>query len=616
MPRAIELLAPARNAEVAIEAIAHGADAVYMGASSHGARAAAANSPDDIARVVEYAHLFGARVYVTVNTIVYDHELRQVEQLVHSLYKIGVDALIVQDMALLKLDIPPIALHASTQCDLRTPEKARILQAAGFSQLVLARELSLEETAAIHQAVDLPLEAFVHGALCVSYSGDCQAGWAIQHRSANRGECPQICRLRYNLLDGDGRVLVKGKHLLSLKDLNRSCDIAAMLEAGVSSFKIEGRLKDADYVKNITAHYRRLLDEQIAAHPQLYCRSSYGTEHFSFTPDVAKGFNRGFTSYFTHPVTPAVRMASIDSPKWSGEPVGKVRKILPGSIIADLDTPLANGDGLGFFSASGEFEGFRLNKVEGNKLFPASRIAPRVGDTLYRNRSKVWTDLMLGRTSDRRLRVDFELRPIGWGVALRASDESGASVEITAPVELQSASKPQEAVRAGTLGKLGGTHYELGSVNDTVGELFLPVSLLASMRRDILARLDEVRISTARIDYRRPANDAELDRLLGGKMLSRHDNVANALAEKFYTDHGAVVKQHALEVEPDPARRIRVMDTRYCLRRELGRCLRTAKGKEWKGPLTLESTGATLAVEFDCANCRMQLFTSNEKNPR
>lgn len=348
MVRSIELLAPARNADVAIEAIKHGADAVYMGAGSHGARAAAGNSLDDIERVVKYAHIFGARVYVTVNTIVYDDELLQVEQLVRSLYNIGVDALIVQDMALLQMDLPPIALHASTQCDIRTPQKAQLMQAAGFSQVVLARELSLEETAAIHASVDVPLEAFVHGALCVSYSGDCQAGWALQRRSANRGECPQICRLRYDLLDADGRMLVKGKHLLSLRDLNRSKYIEEMLESGVSSLKIEGRLKDADYVKNITAHYRRLLDEIIGAHPDKYVRASYGSSKISFTPDVAQSFNRGFTTYFTKPLALSSRMASINTPKWSGVPVGTVKSVSPKFITAALSTQLANGDGLGF----------------------------------------------------------------------------------------------------------------------------------------------------------------------------------------------------------------------------------------------------------------------------
>ena len=604
----VELLAPARNAEVAIEAIKHGADAVYMGASSHGARAAAGNSLEDISKVVSFAHIFGARVYVTVNTIVYDSEIPAVQALVHDLYRIGVDALIVQDMALLEMDLPPIALHASTQCDIRTPRKAKMLQAAGFSQLVLARELSLEETAAIHKDVNVPLEAFVHGALCVSYSGDCQAGWAMQRRSANRGECPQICRLKYDLVDASGNILVKGKHLLSLKDLNRSDCLEGMLEAGVSSFKIEGRLKDADYVKNVTASYRKRLDEIIAAHPDKYRRSSWGNSHITFTPDVNRSFNRGFTSYFTRPDRLDTRMASIDTPKWSGVPVGKVKSSSPKFIIASLTEPLANGDGLGYFAPSGEFVGFRLNRVEGSKLFPASPVSPPAGVTLYRNRDKQRTDLMLGNTAARTIKVDFALKTTSWGIALEASDESGAKVELTRELELEPSAKPQEQVRAATLSKLGGTHYDIGAINDTVGEMFIPVSVLAALRREVLDRLDAARLATLKMDYRRKPDNEELDRLLSGEHLSRHDNVANALAREFYTSHGAMVDAPAMETGRSTSLRERVMETRYCLRREMGRCLRTPEGKLWKGPLRLVTDAGAMDVEFDCAHCRMLLY--------
>ena len=321
-PRPIELLAPARNAATARAAILHGADAVYIGASHHGARAAAGNSVADIAATAELAHLYGARVYVTVNTLVYDNELAEVEQLAKELYRAGVDALIVQDMALLRLDLPPIALHASTQCDIRTPEKARFLADAGFSQIVLARECTLEETAAIAAAVpDTPIEAFCHGALCVSYSGDCQASFATTGRSANRGECAQICRLPYDLTDHAGRVIVRNRHLLSLRDLNRSADIAAMLAAGVSSFKIEGRLKDEAYVKNTVAAYRAIIDRAIAAEPQNYRRLSAGTSSLTFTPDLSRSFNRGYTPYFLTS-DPRQKMGSHLSPKSTGTAVG------------------------------------------------------------------------------------------------------------------------------------------------------------------------------------------------------------------------------------------------------------------------------------------------------
>lgn len=608
MARDIELLAPARNSEIAIEAIKHGADAVYMGASSHGARAAAGNSLEDIERVVKYAHIFGARVYVTVNTIVYDNELEDVEHLVNSLYNIGVDALIVQDMALLEMDLPPIALHASTQCDIRTPEKAELLQAAGFSQIVLARELSLEETAAIHKRVDVPLEAFVHGALCVSYSGDCQAGWAMQRRSANRGECPQICRLSYDLEDARGKVLIKGKHLLSLRDLNRSVHLEGMLKAGVSSFKIEGRLKDADYVKNITAHYRKMLDEIIAAHPEEYRRSSWGSSQLKFTPDVDQSFNRGFTSYFTTTPTPRTKMGSLDTPKWSGTIVGKVKSVTPKFITASLSQELANGDGLGYFASSGEFVGFRLNRVEGNRLFPASAVNPPVGATIYRNRNKVRTDLMAGNTAERTLRVDFTLHTTQWGVVLKAADETGAYVETSTAMELTTAAKPQAEVRANTLRKLGGTHYSAGKVTDEAGEWFIPLSALASLRREVLEKLDNARVATHKFDYRRKTDEKALTHLLEGKVLSRHDNVANKLAEEFYTAHGAKVKEHALEVQTNASKRMQVMETRYCIRRETGHCLRTPEGKEWQGPLILKSRYGNLELEFDCQRCRMRVY--------
>lgn len=608
MARSIELLAPARNGDIAIEAIKHGADAVYMGASSHGARAAAGNSLEEIERVVKTAHLFGARVYVTVNTIVYDSELEEVRQLVNRLYNIGVDALIVQDMALLQMDLPPIALHASTQCDIRAPEKAELLQAAGFSQIVLARELSLEETSAIHSAVDVPLEAFVHGALCVSYSGDCQAGWAMQHRSANRGECPQICRLSYDLEDAKGNLLIKGKHLLSLRDLNRTIYLEGMLRAGVSSFKIEGRLKDADYVKNITAHYRKMLDEIIAAHPDEYKRGSWGNSQIRFTPDVNQSFNRGFTSYFTTSPTPTTKMASLDTPKWSGTVVGKVKSVTPKFITASLTEELANGDGLGYFATSGEFVGFRLNRVEGNRLFPASAVNPPSGTRLYRNRNKVRTDLMAGNTAERTMKVDFILRTTEWGAALKATDETGEYVETSIALELVPAAKPQSEVRENTLRKLGGTHYSAGTVRDEAGDRFIPLSVLASLRRDVLEKLDRARLATHKFDYRRKTDEKALSQLLKGKEINRHDNVANKLAENFYTTHGAEVKERALEVQPKASGRTQVMETRYCIRRETGHCLRTPGGKEWQGPLTLKSRHGNLELEFDCQRCRMLVY--------
>ena len=614
-PVKVELLAPARNAEVAFAAIDHGADAVYMGASSHGARQQAANSLDEIRAVVEYAHRFRVRVYVTVNTVVYDDELEAVRHLVWELYAIGVDALIVQDMALLKMDLPPIALHASTQCDIRTPQKARFLQDAGFSQLVLPRELSLGEIARFRQAVDVPLEAFVHGALCVSYSGDCQASFLTTGRSANRGECAQICRYKFDLEDAGGHKLLTGKHLLSLKDMNRLGALAEMMEAGITSFKIEGRLKDAAYVKNVVAAYSRALDSIIAANPGRYARASRGESSHMFTPDLNKSFNRGYTSYFLDNRTPAAHtLASADSPKWIGERVGKVTRVLsPRRIAAALDTALENGDGLGYFDASGVFCGFRLNRVEGNQLFSASDIAPARGAELYRNADKRWNG-MLERTSARRvIPLDMCLSAAGCMLRLELTDAEGTSVTAALPFEPQSANTPQEGARARTLGKLGDTEFTLRKLTDELGNLFVPASLLTSLRRNGVELLRSTYIATYHFDRRRPA-DTSLH-LPEGHIISRHDNIANHLAADFY--RGLLPEQEAQEplaravevsAPADESDGIRVMQTRYCLRRELGACLKTDGRDRLPSPLFLVSGNLRLRLDFDCSRCRMNVM--------
>ena len=362
-PTLIELLAPARDADIAIAAIDHGADAVYMGASHHGARADAANSLDDVRRACDHAHRFGAKIYVTVNTLVYDNELKEVERLTHDLYGIGVDALIVQDLGILRLDLPPIALHASTQCDLRTPDKARFLESLGFSQLVMARELTLEEIGAIRAATTVPLEAFVHGALCVSYSGRCAISQVLKGRSANRGACAQLCRLPYDLTNNKGQVLVEGKHLLSLRDLSLHDRLEQMIAAGVSSFKIEGRLKEIGYVKNVVAYYHRAIDKVIEKQPERYRRASFGNVELAFEPALEKSFNRGFTHYFLDARRPedGTVMASTDTPKSQGEYLGRAIRCTGNTLTIDTRTTLANGDGLSFVDAHGDlFRGSRV----------------------------------------------------------------------------------------------------------------------------------------------------------------------------------------------------------------------------------------------------------------
>lgn len=455
----LELLAPAKNADIAIQAILCGADAIYMGASSHGARRAAANSIDDMRRVVDFAHQYNAKVYATVNTIIYDSELREVEKLISDLYRIGVDALIIQDMGILRMDIPPIELHASTQCDIRDVEKARFLSEVGFSRLVLARELSLAEISAIHAAVPSSLEAFIHGALCVSYSGDCRASFMNNGRSANRGECAQICRLPYDLVDSRGNVLKRESHLLSLRDLNRSNSIADMAEAGVSSFKIEGRLKDEAYVKNTVAAYSRILDRLVEDSDGKYVRQSIGRSRPGFNPSLDKTFNRGYTPYFLSGKAPSKGLASFGSPKAIGVKIGKVLSCTPKIITAELSASLANGDGLGYFNKDGIFTGFRLNRVDGSKLYPASPQAIPAGTVLYRNRDKEFDDVIAAAQPVRTIDENMVLRLVYDNrICLELSDNDGNAVTVTTTLErIDPAVTPQESPRRRILDKLGGT---------------------------------------------------------------------------------------------------------------------------------------------------------------
>ena len=607
IPRKVELLAPARDAATAIEAIKHGADAVYMGATSHGARSAAGNSLEDIAKVVEFAHQFNVKVYVTVNTIIYNNELDAVEQLIHKLYHIGVDALIVQDMGVLRMNLPPIALHASTQCDTRDAEKAKFLEQVGFSQIVLARELSFEEIAEIHNQVDVPLEAFVHGALCVSYSGDCQASLISTGRSANRGECAQMCRMAYNLVDLEGEIYEYNKYLLSLRDLNRITDIEAMLEAGVSSFKIEGRLKDVGYVKNTVAAYRQAIDKVIEKYPEKYQRASAGKSEISFTPNLAKSFNRGFTRYFADDVSSNRTMASINSPKSIGEPVGRVKRYLSehAFVIKELTTELHNGDGLGFYDTRGTFKGFRLNRIDKNTIYPATKVYVETGNLIYRNKDKRWDDELAQDTAKRSIDIEMTLRVASPNIlALDITDQRGNSITSTLNIEFQTAKTPQLDARRRVLEKVGGTIYNIVSVNDIAGDIFVPVSTLADLRRQAIDLLDKTHRMRYTRDYRLAENKDAVTPM--GTDLSYHDNVSNRLAQQFYVDHGVTRIKPALEVR-QPDHELTVMTTRYCIRRELGCCMKTSKAKELPNLLFIVSGHNRFRLDFDCKNCRMKV---------
>lgn len=615
--RGLELLAPARNAEIAREAIVHGADAVYIGGPSHGARASASNNIDDIHRLTDFAHIFGARVYVTLNTIIYDSELLQVERDIHNLYNAGVDALIVQDMGILEMDIPPIELHASTQCDIRTPEKAAFLARCGFSQLVLPRELSLEEIVSVRKAVGdmAALEAFVHGALCVSYSGDCQASWCAMKRSANRGECAQMCRLPYSLTDNRGKVILENMYLLSLRDLNRLNHIGEMADAGIGSFKIEGRLKDAAYVKTTVAAYRRAIDKVIAANPGRYFRTSAGISELRFDSDVNKVFNRGFTPYFIggRPARP-VKMANILSPKWTGERVGTVVSSDDRSIIVKAEKAINNGDGLGYFDADGRFRGFHLNRCEtiyagpgddsGHtvRLTPASPVTIPDKRALFRNKDVKFDALMATNTATRFIDVDASLSLDGNTLTLTLKSEINEA-SASAEIEIQKARTTQTEARKRALSKFGGTSYRLMSLLDKVNpDIFIPLSTLSALRQQAVSALADTPLA-------RPVRRKETvpPHVYPEKHLTFHDNVANRLAEKFYRDHGVDTIEPALEASGKKGDV--VMTTRYCLRRELGACLKEDGAPKLPAQLMLTTGSTTYHLDFDCARCLMHLRT-------
>lgn len=585
--RSLELLAPASNAEVAFEAIKHGADAIYIGASSHGARKAASNSLADIRRVVEFAHKFRARVYVTINTVVFDNELKHVEKLCKDLYRLGVDALIVQDMSLLRLDLPPIALHASTQCDIRTPEKARFLQDVGFSQLVLARELSLSEIKSIVESVDIPVESFIHGALCVSYSGKCHASCAATGRSANRGECAQLCRLPYTLRDSKGEILEKDKYLLSLKDLNVTNLIPQLIKTGVSSFKIEGRLKDAAYVKNVVSHYNNILNSFIWKAPESYRRSSCGTTEISFRSDPTKSFNRGFTDYFLSNRQPA-HIASMNTPKSLGE------KITDFSL-------LNNGDGISYFTPNGEYKGLNVNRIEGGKILSSKRVEIPTGTAVYRTKDIEWQKKMSKDTAMRKISLDISVDEKG----VTASDERGVAIRIPLDVKMEKARKAMDYARE--FSRLGNTIYNLRHFSSVIDpEIFIPPSELARVRRNLVEKLDEANLATYPYHYRR---EEKTDTIYPLKKLGFEENVANSLAEKFYRDHGVLSIEKAIEVTGIKNKKeIVVMTTRHCILRETGRCKKLMKGIKLSEPLSLSDGRNHYKLKFDCANCEMKII--------
>ncbi len=631
--RKIELLAPAKNLECGIAAIDHGADAVYIGAAQFGARQTAGNSTDDIAELTRYAHQFGAVVYVTVNTIVYEKELAALEHLLKQLVEMGVDAILVQDMAVLaiykKLKAEYVArgyrmpaLHASTQTDNRSADKVKWLKENGFERVVLARELSLEEITDIHKAhPDVELEAFVHGALCVSYSGACYASQYFFNRSANRGECAQFCRMAFDLKDSDGETLIEDSYLLSLKDMCQLDRLGNLLEAGVCSLKIEGRLKDANYVKNVVATYSETLNTYIAKHTGKYCRSSYGQCTYTFTPALEKTFNRGFTHYFFNGRQKDI--SSFNTPKAMGEYVGYVKEIRRGSFNVAGTAMFANGDGLCFFNRQKKLEGFRVNRVENNRLFPL--IMPKnlePGMALYRNNDIEFERAMRGKTSTRKLQVRFVVDVVDGKLTFTATDECGRNANVVLSETPEKAQKSQHDNIVKQLEKLGNTAWTANeiSINNSADEFFIPSSRLAAVRRELLEVLENTPVSNhtdkQAVDET-AANSVNANDTVYADTINIA-NVANPTAQSYYAAHGVKNAPKAFELNSnykvgsttDSSAVPPLMTCRYCLRYALGYCVKNGgKRPTWHEPLYLEAkNGIRVRLAFNCAKCQMEVY--------
>jgi putative protease len=609
--RPIELLAPARNLATGMEAINHGADAVYIGAPRFSARAEAGNSTEDIRKLATYAHLFHAKVYAALNTILTDSELPEVGRMIEALYRAGVDAVIIQDMGILTLDLPPVAFHASTQTDNRSVEKVRFLEEAGFSQVVLARELSLSEIRTIASQTRVALEVFVHGALCTSFSGQCYISQALTGRSANRGECAQCCRFPYTLQDANGHILASGKHLLSLKDLNLSEHLEALLDAGVSSFKIEGRLKDTAYVKNVTAYYRKKLDAILARRPEFKAASSGETVPY-FIPDPQKSFNRGFSSYFLHGRNRghATNIASPETPKSLGEVIGTVKDLSTRFFTLNSTKCVHNGDGLCFINERKELQGFRVNRVEGNRIFPAEMLRLHTGLLLYRNRDAAFEKSLSQKSAERKIGITLTLDETPDGFSLAALDDDDYRVCIAIAGTKELAQKKQQANQEEQLTKLGNTPFKLNHFSNRLkDDWFIPSSTLSKLRQRTVEALLNLR-EAARQQQTNWKKIPLTRHPYPETALTYSGNVYNEKAKAFYRQHGVKTIDPAFEALPRTG--TPVMTTKYCLRYQWGYCPeRKGKTQAWKEPLTLCSGKNRWTVCFDCVNCEMQIIKEN-----
>lgn len=616
--RHLELLAPARNADYGIAAINHGADAVYIGGPAFGARAKAENSLEDIARLVNHAHKFHSEVFVAFNTIFHDNELEAARQMVWQLYDTGVDALIVQDMGLLQMDLPPIQLHASTQTDIRSVDKAVFLDQVGFTQIVLAREMDLKTIQQVAAATSCNLEFFIHGALCVAFSGQCYISHAHTGRSANRGECSQECRLPYTLEDSQGRILAKDKHLLSMRDNDQSANLRALAEAGVSAFKIEGRYKDIAYVKNATAYYRQLLDEILEDSPQ-YQRASSGRAIFGFVPQPEKTFNRSTTEYFLH--GRGEEVGAFDTPKFAGEEMGKVTKVGTDYFEVDTTLELHNGDGVCFFDVHKELTGMRINTVQGKRLYPNEMPADmRRNMTVYRNRDHAFLRLLEKDSAQRRIDVSLHLQETSDGFALSMQDEDGYMAYVQCSVEKRPAEQAEKTMASlrEHLGKLGNTEFAARDIQlDLSQPWFIPASTINQLRREAVSQLQATRL----LGYQRPqpGKAVEPPAKYPQDTLSYLANVYNKQAREFYEKHGVSAVAAAYEANEE-LDEVPVMITKHCLRYSFAMCPKEAKGvigvqgTITAEPMTLISGKDRISLKFDCKRCEMHVMGKVRKH--
>ncbi len=608
MKKKIEILAPAKNLMQGMFAINAGADAVYIGASQYGARSNATNPIEDIAELVKYAHLFKAQVFVVINTILYDHELEECKKLIYELYDIGVDALIVQDMAILEMDLPPIVIHASTQANNRDPKHVKFLKDAGIQRVVLARELNLDQIKDISEATDVELEFFVSGALCVSFSGNCYMSIAGGERSANRGSCAQNCRLPYHLIDGTGKTLIENSHLLSIKDLDLSDQLPNLIEVGITSFKIEGRLKDLVYVKNNVSYLRQKLDSFLENNEN-YTKASSGRTFFNFDPQMDRSFNRGYTDYFVN--MRKEKIGSWESPKSIGQYIGKVLEITPKGYIIENADQLNNGDGLYFINPKGEADGVQINVVLNNLVIPNSYKEITIGTEIYRNLDAAFNKLLEREDATiRKIGIHLKFSETEYGFKLEVIDEDGHSFSSTFEIE-KTISKKGEVILdeiKKNLSKTGNTPFIVDGIEINLNDFwFLPTSKVNEMRRIVLENLIEVRIN----NYNRETFQiTKTDHPYPVKELDFTYNVSNKLARAFYKRHGVTDIEKAFEIQWDPGKS-RVMTTKYCVKYELGKCARYQRqtmGEKVVEPLTLKHGENEYKLKFNCKPCEMEIW--------